>query len=164
MIEITGDYIRYFQNNHKLIDGIVCTTNNVVNKNKELVMGAGIAKIFRDKIVPGIQMFWGSRLLKLRANYPNKYNPVLIQYMYEDVTESNYPIHVFSFPTKYHWKDQSDMKLIEKSAIKLVELCNIMGLEKILMTRPGCGNGGLKWEDVKPAISFLDDRFVVINK
>ena len=40
-----------------------------------------------------------------------------------------------------------------------------MHLDKVYMARPGCGNGQLKWEDVKPLIApILDDRFIVVER
>jgi len=158
MIEKRNNFFTEFDN--YTYQAIVCTTNNVLNNKDELILGAGIALEFKKQFT-FLPRELGKRLIKLNAVYPSKYNPVLIITI---LNKKLIPFHIFTFPTKYHWKDQSDMKLIENSAQKLLELCDIMGLEKILMTRPGCGNGGLKWEDVKPVISFLDDRFVVINK
>ena len=37
-----------------------------------------------------------------------------------------------------------------------------MRINEIYLPKVGCGNGGLKWEDVKPHLKFLDDRFIVI--
>ncbi len=40
-----------------------------------------------------------------------------------------------------------------------------MHLDKVYLVRPGCGNGQLKWEDVKPLIApILDDRFIVVER
>jgi hypothetical protein len=40
-----------------------------------------------------------------------------------------------------------------------------MLLENVLVPRPGCGNGQLDWEDVKPILlDHFDDRFIVVTK
>ena len=71
---------------------------------------------------------------------------------------------VFSFPTKHHYKDNSDITLICRSAEQLMEMCTKFGISKCYLTPPGCGCGKLDWENtVKPWLSqILDDRFIVI--
>jgi O-acetyl-ADP-ribose deacetylase (regulator of RNase III) len=73
---------------------------------------------------------------------------------------------IVSFPVKHQWFDEkADIFLIRRSAKQLVDLANMTNWQTIAMPRPGCGNGGLDWEDVKPVIeSILDDRFVVIQR
>lgn len=46
----------------------------------------------------------------------------------------------------------------------MIELADNFKREAILIPKPGCGNGGLKWEDVKKQIEpLLDDRFIIID-
>jgi hypothetical protein len=169
MIEITGDFwdVAEWQKYFNQSTGLVCTTNNTLTNDGKLVMGAGIAKDFKT-LFPGLDERWGKILRNIlnRYEYPNKaanhINPVLIDL---GAPKGNImPIwRLFAFPTKYHWKNPSDLRLIEHSAQQLTNLVDIMGLKHVLMTRPGCGNGGLSWDVVKPKIDYLDDRFVVIN-
>lgn len=70
---------------------------------------------------------------------------------------------VVSFPVKHSWWEQADSELIRRSAEELVVLANETGWKRIVIPRPGCGNGRLQWEDVKPLLSCLDDRFEVIS-
>lgn len=73
---------------------------------------------------------------------------------------------VIAFPTKHDWKAPSTLELIETSCQQLVADVNEFhpGWKRILMPRPGCGLGGLKWADVKPILErYLDDRFVIIT-
>jgi hypothetical protein len=70
---------------------------------------------------------------------------------------------LFSFPTKYHWKEDSDVTLICKSAEQLVEMCNKFNITKCYLPPVGCGAGNLKWNNVEPWLSvILDDRFIVV--
>src|SRR5688572_2369776 len=155
MIEITGDYWHEFWQGY---DACCCTTNMVVKNSGELVMGAGIAKDFaeRFKYLPSM---WGKALSDL---FKRKVEPgLLVDYG---------PVHHYpslvAFPTKYNYKDPSSTTLIQKSAQQLKILANALGWKNVLLTRPGCGLGGLNWEsEVKPMISkILDDRFYVIHK
>ena len=65
---------------------------------------------------------------------------------------------VFSFPVKQHWIEPADPDLIQQSARQLWYAFWKMHLDKVYLVRPGCGNGQLKWEDVKPLIAPILDN------
>jgi O-acetyl-ADP-ribose deacetylase (regulator of RNase III) len=142
MIEIQGNIF-----NGKC-DAICITTNGIVKKNKEAVMGAGIALEASNRF-PELPKILGQKLIELG-------NKVFL--LHEDESYS-----IVSFPTKNHWKDKSDLKLIKKSILELVKLTQEKGWNKIVLPRPGCGNGGLDWKEVKKYVSYLDDRFFIIS-
>jgi len=72
------------------------------------------------------------------------------------------------FPTKHNWWEKSDLVLIEESTRQLRDFFDNVISEypvPIYLPRPGCSNGGLDWEDVKPILEkYLDDRFVVVQR
>lgn len=74
---------------------------------------------------------------------------------------------LLSFPVKHHWRQLADVDLIDRSAWELVIQVNalgLMGAGSVLVPRPGCGAGGLLWEDVLPVLAkHLDDRFVAVD-
>lgn len=129
---------------------VVITTNGFVKGPSGLaVMGAGIAKQAKEKW-PSIEYILGSSI-NTKGNITS----------FLGVFDG---IKVISFPTKHVWWEKSDLTLIEKSARMLVVLADKFKWPKVLMTRPGCGNGKLKWEKVKLIIEpLLDDRFIVVN-
>lgn len=69
---------------------------------------------------------------------------------------------ICTFPTKNHWKDRSSILLIEKSAGHLLQIIGNNPGYNWILPRPGCGNGKLQWEKVKPVIEFLPDNVWVI--
>lgn len=75
---------------------------------------------------------------------------------------------IITLPTKHHWRDDSDIDLIVSGVKRVVVLVNALPFpeeRRIAMTRPGCGNGRLRWSDVKDAIEpLLDDRFFVLTE
>lgn len=135
------------------VRAICCTTNCVVTRKGELVMGAGIAKVFARKY-PFLPKEWG--LEQSRIGY---LKPKLM------VLADNEPGHLLliAFPTKTNWKHQSKLWLIEKSTKELRHYFDENGISgKCLLPKPGCSNGGLNWEDVRPILErYLDDRFIV---
>ena len=156
MIETIGDIFE-----QRDADAIVFTSNGIVRSDGQLVMGAGIAKAFNDKFY----------LLADEAGWRVKRdgNHVHAFWAMASKDRSISPETViFSFPTKHHFKDKSDIVLIERSAkelVKFVDALTLRPLKRIYLPRPGVGLGQLKWEDVKKVIEpILDDRFVVINK
>lgn len=137
----------------QVADAICFTSNGVLKKNGALVMGAGVAKAFRDYF-PGIDILAG-QLVKENGNVCQEIE--LHKY------HSGHMMTIVSFPTKYHWKDQSNIKLIEKSAQELVSLSDENNWKTIYLPRPGCKNGGLSWENEVKLVLLekLDDRFFI---
>jgi hypothetical protein len=88
---------------------------------------------------------------------------------------------IIFMPVKHNWWEKADPELIVQSAHEVVALADReQALYKranesnghpervewanIWMPRPGCGNGRLRWEDVKPRIEpILDDRFIAVT-
>lgn len=145
MIEIEGDL---WQEARKY-DAICITTNGYVKTNGEAVMGRGIA-LQAAKLYPELPRLLG-RELRIWGNVPR-----LLSFT------GQYAI--FSFPVKHKWNESADLELIAKS-------CNLMMIEanknryiNVLLPKPGCGNGGLNYEQVRPIIKkLLDDRFYIID-
>lgn len=125
----------------------VVTTNGYVTKDMKAVMGRGCALEAKLKF-PGIDEVLG-RMIHNFGNVPHviNLNPIVV-----------------SFPTKHHWREDSDIDLIWESGVHLRNLANDFRWGFVSMPRPGCGNGRLKWEDVKPVLTMLDDRFYVCQK
>jgi hypothetical protein len=71
---------------------------------------------------------------------------------------------LIAFPVKHVWSDPADPDLIVASAHSLVCLADQRGWQRVLIPRPGCGNGRLNWADVRALLAdILDDRFVVVH-
>ncbi len=119
---------------------IVIPTNGVVKNNGENVMGAGLALQAKNKY-PCLPILLGSEL-KERGNIP-----ILFKHY-----------KIITFPTKNHYKDKSDINLIERSCYYLSNL--IIPQEEIYMPKIGCGCGQLIWKEVK---SIIDKHLPEIN-
>jgi len=131
-------------------DAICFTSNGVIRKNGCLVMGAGVAKAFRDRFV-GIDRAAG-RQVQRNGNICQ-----VIPTLTDSIPE------IVAFPTKHDWRDPSDIDLIEKSARELMELIEKKGWARTALPRPGCNNGSLNWKEVKKVIEpILDDRVVIV--
>lgn len=127
---------------------ICVTTNGIIKRNGEAVMGAGIAKSVNTRY--NVARILANHL-RANGNIPTDLG------IYDG-------FHILSFPTKNNWRDDSDIELIKNSAKLLVRLADRLKLTKIYTVKPGCNNGHLDWEtQVRPAIeNILDDRFTVI--
>jgi O-acetyl-ADP-ribose deacetylase (regulator of RNase III) len=63
---------------------------------------------------------------------------------------------ILNFPTKQHWRYPSKITWIESGLKKFVASYETLGITEISLPRLGCGNGGLKWDDVRPVMeSYL---------
>ncbi|RAK19936.1 O-acetyl-ADP-ribose deacetylase (regulator of RNase III) [Anoxybacillus vitaminiphilus] len=62
------------------------------------------------------------------------------------------PKYIINFPTKRHWKNKSRMEDIELGLVDLVKVVKELNIKSIAIPPLGCGNGGLKWAEVRPKI------------
>lgn len=62
------------------------------------------------------------------------------------------------FPTKENWRNPSKLEYIEKGLDKFVKTYVDKNITSIAFPKLGCGNGELKWTDVKPLMEkYLKD-------
>lgn len=130
-------------------DALLVTTNGVVKNDGRLVMGAGIARQFARQY-PMLPRTFGDWVRKV-GNVPCC--------AHIDTDRA-----IISMPTKHHFKDKSDIQLIADSAMEVAKIVNHWGYARVLAAAPGCGMGGLKWEQVRPILHDIwDDRFTVLK-
>lgn len=148
MIEEFGDFWE-IQGDARCI-----TTNGALRTNGYAVMGKGIA-LQAKKRYPKIEATLG-RLIQKYGNH--------VYYLGH---------RLISFPTKNHWmEEKSDLNLIKRSATELVALLRgdvpikSKSNRRILLTRPGCGNGNLEWSEVRPVIQAIlsDNEFIIVHE
>lgn len=153
MLEIRGDILSN-QILHKA-DAICFTSNGILRQNGRLVMGAGVAKAFRDYF----------RDLDLSAGKAVNRAGNICQIILEvSPIQLDKVVSIVAFPTKHDWRDNSDPVLIRQSAKQLRELANLNSWKQVYLPRPGCRNGKLSWRDIKPVLEeILDDRFYCIT-
>jgi len=124
------------------------TTNGAVDKYNRAIMGAGVARQARDRY-PQLALELG-RVLRHDGNQVYYWPKIAL----------------FTFPTKNNnWRAPSDIELIKRSCGQLMWLLDAnTSIRRVNLPRPGCMNGQLLWEDVKPRISpLLDDRVVIVS-
>lgn len=137
------------------VDALCITTNGAVRKDGACVMGAGIAKQAAQRY-PSLPYFLGDRISQY-GNQTYLYRPGV------DFTVGADASYIVSLPVKHHWREIADIELITVSVKKLVFLTNALGWERVVVPRPGVGNGRLNWDYVKGRIEpLLDDRFTLV--
>jgi len=131
-------------------DAICITTNGITKIDGTAVMGKGIALQAKQRY-PGIEIEHGDLIRK---------NGNITQVLLDNTK----PV-IVALPTKHHWRDKSDINLIENSIKQLVQITNRKGWNRVYTVPPGCSTGSLDWKrEVKPRIEeYLDDRFYVIT-
>lgn len=135
-------------------DAICVTTNGVTRSDGRAVMGAGVARIAADRY-PGIDKVLGLQIIAGGNHARVLHEGGVDPWSFESRA-------IVSLPTKSHWLDPSPVELVMRSAGELVELADERGWESVITPRPGCGLGGLDWEELKPALEEIwDDRFWV---
>ena len=76
------------------------------------------------------------------------------------------PRLIVNFPTKRHWRMGSRLEDIDSGLSALVAAIRERGITSIAVPPLGCGNGGLRWTDVRPriekALAELPDVLVLL--
>lgn len=115
--------------------------NTLVNTvNCVGIMGKGIAAIFKEK-------------------YPSMYKDY-VMLCKEDQIKPGQPYYycdllgasVINFPTKDHWRASSRIEYIIKGLDWFGKNYQEMNIQSIAFPPLGCGNGGLRWEDIGPVM------------
>ena len=124
----------------------VVTTNGQVRSDGLAVMGRGSALQAAQRF-PELP-----RLLARRLNQHGNH-----VYLFPE-------FRLATLPTKDDWRNPSDPALIVRSLQRLIRLVDREQFHTVAMPRPGCGNGGLTWAEVRPIVEpLLDDRFVIVS-
>lgn len=62
------------------------------------------------------------------------------------------PQFIIQFPTKGHWKEVSNLENIRTGLQSLINELKRLELRSVALPPLGCGQGGLRWGDVRPLI------------
>lgn len=170
-----GDPYKTFKND----DTICVTTNGIVKEGGKAVMGKGTALFARE--VFGVDTKLGDYLKQHgnRSFFLGEYtfpSEEEFQAIYKKTRDKRFfipsdfknsfgkTLKLATFPTKYDWRDKSDLNLIEQSAKQIVSIADKFKLEKIYIPLPGGLNGGLHWQAVKSRLNCLDERFIIYSR
>lgn len=104
------------------------------------VMGKGIALLFKNNYP---EMFDDYKLKCDKGEVK-----LGVPYLYK-VSDSRW---ILNFPTKAHWRNDSNLKDIENGLIYLAKHAAEWGITSLAVPPLGCGNGKLNWDDVYPLI------------
>jgi hypothetical protein len=143
VVEATGDLWTY------PADFRVITTNGSVRKDGCAVLGRGCAREAATKY-PTLPRLLGEKL----ARHGN-----LVYFFADAILDA--PQGLFTFPVKHQWMQQADLDLIRRSTAAFRG--HLLENASYVMPRAGCGNGQLRWEDVRPILAVLPDNVVVID-
>ena len=130
---ITGDIFE------KKVDAIVNPVNCVG------VMGKGLAKTFKKKYPT---MYTRYRRDCERDNI----NVGEVKFYNIKRSKDSKVKYVITFPTKYHWRDESDLYIIRAGLKDLVRQAKKYKIRSISLPALGCGLGQLDWKKVRPIL------------
>lgn len=137
-------------------------TGSIFNSNAEAivnavncvgVMGAGLAKAFKDRY----PLMYEQYALKCSLGLirPGKMDLYIL--------DANRPKYIINFPSKDHWKDPSHLKYIRLGRYELINAVKDWKIKSVAIPALGCGLGGLNWEEVKPILEDLNFYLPDVN-
>ena len=125
-------------------------TEAVVNTvNTVGIMGKGIALMFKEKYPANFAEYAAA----------SRRGEVQLGRMF--VTENRElfgPKWIINFPTKTNWRVKTRIEWVEAGLHDLVRVIGEKNIRSIAVPPLGCGNGGLKWDIVRPVIVAALER------
>ena len=130
--------IKYTKGNiiHADAEALINTVNTVG------VMGKGIALAFKKSFPNNYKIY-------RQVCKDKKFN---IGDLLITTTGQLTPKYIINFPTKEHWRQKSKIEFIELGMKELIKTIHEKEIKSIAIPPLGCGNGGLKWKEVKAII------------
>ncbi|RAL25701.1 macro domain-containing protein [Thermoflavimicrobium daqui] len=104
------------------------------------IMGKGIALQFKQAFPENFKAY--QKICRQNKLQPGQ------MFIYKNSSLMN-PKYIINFPTKKHWKEKSKIEYIQDGLESLIQEIKSLEIKSIAVPPLGCGNGGLKWEDVK---------------
>lgn len=118
------------------------------------VMGKGLALQFRQTFPANYQAY----VKACRAG------EVRLGTMFVFVeTRNELPITIINFPTKQHWKQQSNLLDIASGLNDLITQLTRCSIDSIAVPALGCGYGGLTWAEVERLIIDAFERLPAVQ-
>jgi O-acetyl-ADP-ribose deacetylase (regulator of RNase III) len=131
--------IQYVQGNllEAEVEAVVNTVNTVG------VMGKGIALMFKEAFPENYKEYEAAC----------KRHEISVGRMFVvERRELLGPKWIINFPTKKHWRQPAKLEWIVEGLADLRKVISEKRMRSIAIPPLGCGNGGLDWADVRPAI------------
>ncbi len=121
------------------------------------VMGKGIALMFKESFPDNFKIYVAAC----------KRGELRVGHMLVTERQDMYgPKWIINFPTKEHWRSPSRIEWIEEGLRDLVRVIRENDIKSIAIPPLGSGNGGLRWQDVRPkveaALSALPDVEILV--
>ncbi|MCX7924541.1 MAG: macro domain-containing protein [Fimbriimonadales bacterium] len=110
--------------------------------NTQGVMGKGLAYEFKKRFPENHRAY----------EQACKAGEMQIGKMLVFATGMLHPRYVINFPTKKHWRNPSRLEYIQQGLEDLVRVVREYNIQSIAIPPLGCGQGGLRWEEVRPLI------------
>ncbi|MCD6501029.1 DUF4433 domain-containing protein, partial [bacterium] len=127
-----------------------------ISVNCKGIMGKGLASTAKYRF-PDVYVYYQDlcRNRKLRMGKPYLYKPeTSFDYLLADepstLKKANAETWFLLFPTKDHWREQSNIQGIEKGLQWVQNNYRAQGIKSLAMPALGCGLGRLNWQDVGP--------------
>jgi len=124
---------------------LALTTNGSLSRDHRAILGRGCARQAGERFADLTQRL--GALLHAHGNHVHELGDSLV-----------------SFPVEETAWSTPDPHLIRRSAQELRALADRASYQLIIVPRPGCGHGGLSWQEVRPLLADLfDERFLIIS-
>ena len=151
-------------------DVICLTTNGSLRRDGGAVMGRGNA-LQAKRLWYGLDQLLG-KLIKKHGNCVQvltRETSAGVKYLRlpranGDPLFCPVPWHLVAFPVKDQWHEKADLDLIGASAKALRKMIKANNWKRVLLPKPGCGNGQLTWKKVKPVLnrSFANNKSLLV--